>query len=174
MGETRNSFGFAPPRKSRNCVTCGQSYKPGSAHSKYCLVCRKVKEHEWREKAKVKSRDLNRVRYQLDKGYRTERLAQAAKNREKTRLKVIGHYSRQSFQCMCCGEPERDFLTVDHIDGDTVRESRSKGIPRSGRWMYLWLIRNNFPPGFQVLCANCNIAKGHRGVCPHKGTERLF
>src|SRR5437762_6878683 len=126
MGETRNSFGFAPPRKSRNCVTCGQSYKPGSAHSKYCLVCRKKKEHERREKAKVKSRDLNRVRYQLDKGYRTERLAQAAKNREETKLKVISHYSRQSFQCMCCGEAERDFLTIDHNDGNANRESRSQ------------------------------------------------
>jgi hypothetical protein len=32
MGETQNSFGFAPPPRSRNCVTCGQSYKPGSGY----------------------------------------------------------------------------------------------------------------------------------------------
>ena len=29
-------------------------------------------------------------------------------------------------------------------------------------------IKNNFPKGFQILCHNCNIAKGHYGKCPHE------
>ncbi len=31
-----------------------------------------------------------------------------------------------------------------------------------------WLITNNFPKGFQILCWNCNYAKGVFGECPHK------
>lgn len=31
-----------------------------------------------------------------------------------------------------------------------------------------WLRRNNYPNGFQVLCHNCNMAKGFYGKCPHQ------
>jgi len=33
--------------------------------------------------------------------------------------------------------------------------------------MYVWLKRNYFPTGFQLLCHNCNLAKGFYGKCPH-------
>ena len=32
----------------------------------------------------------------------------------------------------------------------------------------VWMIKNNFPKGFQVLCHNCNLAKGFYGKCPHE------
>jgi hypothetical protein len=28
-------------------------------------------------------------------------------------------------------------------------------------------VDNHFPPLFQILCYNCNFAKGADGVCPH-------
>ena len=34
-----------------------------------------------------------------------------------------------------------------------------------------WIIKNNFPKGFQVLCSNCNFAKGlkkNNNKCPMK------
>jgi len=31
-----------------------------------------------------------------------------------------------------------------------------------------WLVTNNFPKGFQILCWNCNFAKGMLGKCPHQ------
>lgn len=37
--------------------------------------------------------------------------------------------------------------------------------------MYKWLVANDFPPGFQVLCANCNMAKDRPGGCPHQWKE---
>jgi hypothetical protein len=37
----------------------------------------------------------------------------------------------------------------------------------SGTHLYLWLKQNNYPPGFRVLCMNCNFAIGHSGYCPH-------
>ncbi len=30
-------------------------------------------------------------------------------------------------------------------------------------------MENNFPPGFRVLCYNCNCGRNHnKGICPHK------
>ena len=34
-----------------------------------------------------------------------------------------------------------------------------------------WIIVNNFPTGFQILCHNCNFAKGivrNNNKCPHQ------
>jgi len=95
------------------------------------------------------------------------RLSQALLRREKTKREVLGHYSGQLFKCACCGEPEIDFLTVDHISGNAKQQKDWHGTPRSGNALYLWLVRNRFPTGFQVLCMNCNCAKGRHGVCPH-------
>jgi hypothetical protein len=36
-------------------------------------------------------------------------------------------------------------------------------------YFYRWLRKNGFPPGFQVLCYNCNQGKAlGGGVCPHQ------
>ncbi len=68
-------------------------------------------------------------------------------------------------QCRCCGEPERLFLSIDHINGGGARQRRELGPGE----LYRWLLRNNFPPGYQVLCHNCNFGKHwNNGICPHK------
>jgi hypothetical protein len=33
--------------------------------------------------------------------------------------------------------------------------------------------RNNFPPGFRVLCRNCNGARGFYGYCPHESQRTI-
>jgi len=45
-------------------------------------------------------------------------------------------------------------LTLDHINDDGA-EHRKK-LKKS---VYLWIIENNYPPGFQDLCWNHNIRK---------------
>lgn len=37
-----------------------------------------------------------------------------------------------------------------------------------GKQLYYWRIKHNFPADYQVLCMNCNGAKGKLGYCPHK------
>ena len=78
------------------------------------------------------------------------------------RKQVFDFYGRI---CVCCGETKEEFMSIDHIfnDGSTHR----KKYGRSN--IYLWLIQSKFPKDrFQVLCHNCNMAKGLYGKCPHK------
>jgi hypothetical protein len=37
-----------------------------------------------------------------------------------------------------------------------------------------WLARQGYPPGYRVLCHNCNSAYGYYGHCPHQqATEKV-
>jgi hypothetical protein len=82
--------------------------------------------------------------------------------RSEQKLVVINHYGGR---CICCGEGNIVFLTIDHINGGGTQHLRSLG---SDSQFYPWLIRNNFPQDFQVLCMNCNWAKHLLGMCPHQ------
>jgi hypothetical protein len=78
----------------------------------------------------------------------------------RARARVFEHYGSV---CACCGESEPKFLQIDHVNGDGAEHRR-----KVGKMVASWIVRNNFPPDFQILCANCNWAKGVNGQCPHK------
>jgi len=89
-----------------------------------------------------------------------------AKNRmwqEKQRKIVLEHYGGEKSHCSCCGEEHLEFLTIDHINGGGNKHREEIG--QGG--LYRWLIKNNFPDGFRILCLNCNWSIGIRGYCPH-------
>jgi hypothetical protein len=69
---------------------------------------------------------------------------------QRRRQEVIKHYGNK---CNCCGESHLEFLTIDHI------QHSNKGL--YGERLYRYLIRNNFPNGYQVLCWNCNSLKAN-------------
>ena len=79
------------------------------------------------------------------------------------RYKIIEHYSKGKFECACCGETMYEFLSIDHINNDGAEHRKKIGTNIMG-----WLIKNNFPEGFQILCMNCNYGKRFTGICPHK------
>jgi hypothetical protein len=90
------------------------------------------------------------------------------KSNKGARMIVLQHYSRGVPQCACCGELIYEFLTMDHIDG---KKKWNHDLSYGGHKLYNWLINNEFPDGFQVLCCNCNFARGKRdgnGTCPHQ------
>lgn len=84
----------------------------------------------------------------------------------KLRYEILSHYSNGTPICKCCGENEFKFLSIDHVFNDGAEER--KRIGNNVQLLY-WIKRNNFPPDrYQVLCYNCNLAKGFYGSCPHK------
>jgi len=78
------------------------------------------------------------------------------------KLQVLSHYGSK---CQCCGEDNPDLLTIDHVNGGGNKHRRSIG-ESSG--IHRWLVKNNFPDGFRLLCFNCNCGRQiNGGVCPH-------
>lgn len=73
-------------------------------------------------------------------------------------------------KCACCGESETKFLTIDHINNDGSKERTSNKTARAaGVMFYRVLQRRGFPKdNYQLLCWNCNCAKGLWGICPHQ------
>lgn len=82
------------------------------------------------------------------------------------RQRVLRHYGGMPPRCACCGETIVEFLVIDHIDGQG--NLHRKEIGRYGEGFYYWLKQHDFPTGFQVLCHNCNMARGLYGYCPHE------
>ena len=92
-------------------------------------------------------------------------------NNKKRRLIVLQFYGGNPPKCACCGEMTYEFLALDHINNDGAKHRRNLGMKTRGGNINGWIIKNNFPDGFQVLCHNCNCAKGFYGKCPHKETN---
>jgi hypothetical protein len=82
---------------------------------------------------------------------------------QKLRKEVIDHYGGK---CSCCGETQLELLSLDHTNGGGCKHRRE--TKRHGTGMWAWAKRENYPPLFQVLCHNCNQAKGFYGQCPHQ------
>ena len=98
-----------------------------------------------------------------------EELKAVAKQAHKrVKDKVFNHYGKA---CICCGETEIVFLAIDHIGGKGTRH-RNNINTQGGSSFYNWIVRNNYPKLFQVLCHNCNWAK-YCGGCPHQNTSKL-
>lgn len=90
------------------------------------------------------------------------------RSEQKLRSETFEAYGNK---CTCCGESEPAFLVIDHI-GDNGADHRREMRPTApktwaGKAIYSWLRQNNWPEGFQILCANCNMAKARKEGCPH-------
>lgn len=136
------------------CVRCKQT-KPildfhknassGTGYAYFCKPCVREKYDLWAAENQG--------------GVRKHRQSQHLKKKSR----IIAFYSEGKNCCACCGEANIVFLTIDHINGGGGAHRR-----QIGKNFYWWLIKNEFPDGFQVLCYNCNMAKRDGAECPHK------
>lgn len=119
--------------------------------TKVCVVCKEIK-------------DINKFTRNPDGSIRKHACMACYGKKDRARLKLdaIAAFGRK---CQCCGENHPYFLSLDHIknDGNTHRESlNEQQIYREAR-------REGWPKDkYQMLCMNCNFAKGHFKECPHK------
>ncbi len=103
------------------------------------------------------------------------------------RLNILSHNSKRIANsnircCNCCGENSHvDFLAIDHIAGKNQMDSEPKLIKLGyssklkGKGLINWIMENNYPKGFQILCHNCNVAKGligNNNICTHETIHR--
>ena len=88
------------------------------------------------------------------------------RNRIRVRYRVLSYYSGGIPTCACCGESTFQFLAIDHVDGGGGKDRKSLGL-RNATELYRYLEKEGFPPGYRVLCHNCNLALGFYGYCPH-------
>lgn len=100
--------------------------------------------------------------------YKAERqvtwTARSKESHRKLRLELLQHYGSK---CACCSEDTMQFLAIDHVDGGGSKHRLTRGSQ-----IYRDIKLAGFPPNYQVLCHNCNMAKGLYGECPHLSLMR--
>ena len=119
---------------SQNSGKYGVLWHCKKCHAAYELVRQRKKRNdpEWRKHVNRTSR----VNYRKRRNKLYERLGGA--------------------KCACCGETKWQFLQIDHVNNDGVKDRQKTGL-KAEYWK----------AELQVLCANCNWGKRY-GRCPHK------
>lgn len=148
------------PEMARKRAAAYRKRHPRKTRNSHYAWCEKNPE-KW---AAINQRHRNKTR--------ALRAVWEAERRAKIRQEVFMAYG--GFICVCCGEDEPLFMTIDHIDnnGANHRRALKTRIGKGGASFFDWLRREKFPPGFQVLCRNCNWGKhANGGVCPHHNPE---
>jgi len=92
--------------------------------------------------------------------YKRRKQRQKGANR-RLRKEIINAYGGK---CSCCGEGQYEFLAIDHVNGGGGAHRRRKP---GGNAIWCEIKKEGFPDIYQVLCHNCNMAKGFYGACPH-------
>jgi len=78
--------------------------------------------------------------------------------RRRIKLEVLTHHSGgKPPRCARCSFSDVRALQLDHIVA--VRDRGRARSKYSGTYIYQWAKAHDFPPVFQVLCANCNTVK---------------
>ena len=130
----------------------------------------------WRKRNPEKARESSRLSAKLWR--------KAHPSLEKERKRYYYHSLRMEVfngyggpVCLCCGETEYDFLTLEHSKRDGAKQRKKFSGDPTGRHgnqmkLFLWLRNNNYPDnlGLEVLCSNCQRGRWHNtGACPHEG-----
>jgi hypothetical protein len=161
--------GFCPHQipSSSNCVGCGvllDSDNHFSFHAidevslcKRCVLERSIRRPTAQDKydddgMSLEQRRLSNKSYVL-----------------KSRLTLIEGYGGV---CVCCGETDYMFLTIDHINNDGFLEKMAfNNVPGA---FYRSLVERGFPTdNYRLLCSNCNSCRGAYGVCYHELCREL-
>lgn len=157
-GKRRRKPKVSAPPESKNCPKCGITKPQCEFHRcRYqgirsaCKAC---------EKARKGTKRKGQVKQQQ------RRQARAAKS---LMLEKFGKV------CACCGESRPMFLCLDHKHGDGSEHReflKQMRMPTGGQHFYKLIVDTGSTDDFQVLCLNCNFAKGKDRICPHELERR--
>lgn len=135
--------------------------------------CKECVKHRVRRYAVDSKRAIARKEYYL--ANREEIIGKVGQwvkaNPDRRRKNALAYYYRLQneailayggYRCSWCGIDEPLVLCLDHV-ANNGRDHRREIGSLGGHKLYKWLRDNNYPPGFQVLCMNCNHAKYRNG-----------
>lgn len=162
----------ANSRKARLCKPCSRTYmkdyrdRNRDKYNAYQRQWRKPRQAALNEKWRAKRKSMiEKMSPSELAAFRKAECEAATFQNAKLKERVFEAYG--GWRCACCGETEKLFLTIDHIHNDGAQHRKSLG--HGSMRTYRWLRQRKFPPGFQVLCMNCNFGKRmNNGVCPHQ------
>lgn len=109
-----------------------------------------------------------------NKKYNRDNKEKRAKYREENKESIVAYHSsyyknkRDKFLflygciCVCCGEDQAEFLTIEHKLGQIGKKKESSFRA------YTKAITEYRPDLYEILCMNCNHARGRYGKCPHQ------
>lgn len=168
MAEGHRSTGLVP--QQQECKQCHRSLPATLEHfwtvsysrsglSGKCYECRRRDERE--RYARLRGTPMARRKMVVAIRNKKRRIA-------RLRSEVVQGYGQL---CQCCGETRIEFLNVDHVQNNGAYERRV--LKRQQDSLYYFIIRNNFPPEYRLLCWNCNCARGILGYCPHEVERSL-
>lgn len=142
-------------------TVCKTTGRKAAVRGCACVSCVKIRAAAaaWRRRVR---------REQPERARRWRRMINERNHRiyREERETVLRHYAGGVLRCSCCGLQPYEFLTLEHVNGGG-RQHRQQPHVRGGQ-LYHWLIRQNFPPGYDVLCYNCNCVKRVYDICPHQ------
>lgn len=112
---------------------------------------------------KFKEGNVERLKRERHENYllHKEEYAEAGRERQQGYKRFI--VETLGGKCICCGETDLAFLTLEHIhkDGQAHRATKKN--------IYCDVIRQGVPKDrYTVLCMNCNYATRYNHVCPHQ------
>jgi len=124
----------------------------------------------WGENPQLKQRHLeslaktiekNRTKYNKTKLEKYHIVRDKISEKQKIRrfllkLEVMSHYSKGIPKCKRCKETMIEFLTIDHI---IPRKEHGHSHSFGSDNLLHWIIRNDYPKRFQILCWTCNMIK---------------
>lgn len=131
------------------------------AECKSCRATRKRKWHHLNKDSvgfKEKQRIANAKRYaesRLDPAFVESRKQYQFERRQQLKAAAMNYYSNG--KCSKCGISDLDVLTIDHINNDGG-DLRRQGHDLT-KDIYVKLMREGYPSGYDVLCFNCNVKK---------------
>jgi len=156
----------------RKCLRCNAPIEqPRRRRCNQCLAEHAIEIRQLGETRKAQGlcRDCGRKPPMRNKAScvncRRKRLQHALKDRRATRGAVIVGYGGK---CACCGEGEKEFLDLDHVNGGGAAQRRVLGP-----LVYRRAIEQGFPADYQLHCKNCNWSKYLGGVCVHQRCNPL-
>ena len=144
--KNKSYTGYTKGCRCSRCIAGGYKYKKywQKINDKHLKIKRKRYYKRWTKKLQIWQRNY----------------------RQNLKINVLTAYGNGRCQCICCGEKELSFLSLDHIFNDGMKDKK-----KFGRGLYRYLEKEHFPhkDRYQTLCMNCQFGrKGNKGICPHQ------